>query len=384
MKFGVTDKGFVKKKMEDIAISIENKMRNKGYDSFEINPYSLEGVLCGVICSELADCWEVSQEVYFTRYFDTCTGLQLDRWGKNLNTPRILGKYATTTIEFKSDNTVIVPKNTYIRIKDTGLNYYTVSQLIIDNETRVGSVQAIAENTGTDYNSNIGTITELVNSISGIISLTNITPATGGDNIENDDLYRETLKIANRSKGGSTADAIQAQLRKTTGVNSVLVLENRTDSVDANGIGPGRFKCWIDGIASELVAKTIHKYGPLGIETEGDILYKVQNVSGQEVDIRFQEFEKIKLYVRVRIINSTSSVDQLKDSIKQQINDYIAFCNYSKARKIIHNQIETKAYNVDNGILELEATIGTDLNHLNKENIDIRSGQLFYTDIEVV
>ncbi|MEG3013091.1 MAG: baseplate J/gp47 family protein [Cetobacterium sp.] len=385
MIFGVTKQGFVKKRIENIISSLENNMRSKGYEDFKINPYSVEGVFLGAIASEISYAWEGLEETYSSRYFDMCVGVQLDRHGKNLNTPRILGKNATTTLKFIVDADVIIPKDTYVKIPGTDYNYSTISELKISKISGFGEVQAIAEKTGSGYNASNNTITEMVNSVIGVVSVTNVIPATGGEGVESDDTYRNALKTANKSKGGSTVDSITAALRKVKGVNNVLVLENIKDTVDENGIAPGAYKCFIDGIATEDIAKTIHKYGPLGIRTEGNLNYKVENDGGQLVDVKYSLFTKKKLYININITSATKDTELMKDKIKESITQYVEFANFSELKKIVHNQIEAKAYNVEPGsILQLEATMGEDKFNLSKENINVATGVLYYPEIEVM
>ncbi|MGL5583171.1 MAG: baseplate J/gp47 family protein [Cetobacterium sp.] len=383
MLYGVTDKGFVKKRINDIEKSIEDRMRSRGYTNFSINPYSIEGSLLGVISHEFVNAWNGIQESYNSRYLDLCEGAQLDNHGKNHILPRILGKNATTTLRFTAESEIVVPKGTLVRIRDTNLNFKTVLDLKID-DTLKGEVQAIALQTGTDYNTNPNTITEMVNTVVGISSVTNIIPATGGDGVEQDDPYREALKIAGRSKGGSTVDAITIELRKLPEVNGALVLENVGDEIDENGVDPGKIKVFIEGIATENVAKALHKYGAFGINTQGDITYDIKNDGGQMIPVNYNMFNPVPVYVRVVLLSSEKSSNALKESIIKNVEDYVRTSNYLEGRKVVHNQLEAKAYNADADIIELEAFSGLDQSNLNKESIKIPSGSLFYAVVEVV
>ncbi|MGL5621742.1 baseplate J/gp47 family protein, partial [Cetobacterium sp.] len=296
---------------------------------------------------------------------------------------RILGKYATTTLEFKVDSEITIPKGTLVRIRDTNLNFQTVLDLKIDSSLK-GEVQAIALATGTNHNTNPNTITEMVNTVVGINLVTNLVPATGGDGKEQDEPYREALKIANRSRGGSTVDAITIELRKLPEVNGCLVLENVGDEIDENGVVPGKIKTFIEGIATENIAKTLHKFGAFGINTQGDVTYKIENTGGQVVDVNFNMFSPIPVYVKVILINSEKTSNQIKEKIIKNVEDYVRNSNYLEGRKVVHNQLEAKAYNADSDIIELEALSGLDKDNLNKESIKIPSGSLFYAVVEVL
>lgn len=382
MDFGVTKHGFIQKRMSDIVTSLQGKMHTKGYENFAIDPYSPEGVLLGIIAAEVEKAWAGVSEAYSSRYYDMCVGIQLDRHGKNIFLPRILGKFSTTIIQFSTDAEIIIPGNTLIRIRDTDLIFKTISDLSIGSSL-MGITQAIAINTGSEYNTNPNTITEMVNTVNGIISLTNTTPATGGDGIENDDIYREALKIAGRSRGGSTVDAITTELRKLPEVNGALVLENVGDSIDENGVDPGKIKVFIEGIQTKNIARTLHSFGAFGIKTQGKIEYQIENVGGQVVPVAYNSFVPVPLYVKIVLINSDNSVTQLRELIVKNIQEYVRNANYLEGRKIVHNQLEAKAYSADDSILELEAFSSLSEGEYNQDSVLIPSGSLFYAVVEV-
>lgn len=382
-KFGITEAGFIKMNMEDIITSIENSMRSKGYDDFEVDPYSLEGNVLGACAYQIETLWKGLEETYNSRYYDFSKGMQLDRHGKNLGIPRIMGKYATTTLEFITDAELSIPKGTFVRIKNTDLNYYTVEKLDIDTSFK-GTVKAIAENTGKDYNANVGSINEMTNGIIGVLSVKNILPANGGDGVENDTLYRKALKIGELSKGGSTSNSITSSLRSVPYINAALVIENIGDEVDLDGIPPGAIKCFVDGANNIEVAKTIHKHVSAGIKTVGDIEYDVENDSGQTVKIRFSEFVKKMLYIQIRIIDSSINFKDVEQEIKNVTNEYINYCNFSDRKKIIKNQIESRVYSVSNSIFEIGVKLGEDKLNLGIENINIGTGVIYIPEIEVL
>lgn len=382
-KFGITETGFVKMNMEDIITSIENRMRTKGYDDFEVDPYSLEGNVLGACAYQFELLWNGLGEAYNSRYYDLSYGIQLDRHGKNLRIPRIMGKFATTTLEFTTDSELTIPKGTFVRIKDTNLNYYTAEKIDIDNSFK-GSVKAIAENIGKDYNTNTGTITEMVNGIVGVLTVKNITPASGGDGIENDTSYRKALKDGELAKGGSTVNAITTSLRNIPFVNAVLVRENVGDEIDSDGIPPGAIKCFVDGITSIDIAVAIHRHVSASIKTVGNITHIVENDGGQLVAINFSEFNKKTLYVQIKIISSDINIDNIKQDIINVVNEYVDMCNFSEYKKIVKNQIESRVYSVSDSILELEVELGENQLSLGTDNIDIATGVLYIPSTEVI
>ena len=327
MQFGVTEQGFVLKTYSDILKSMEEKLKTKFGLEWEFGIYTPEGAIIAITANEISKAWEGIKQAYFSAYLDSSTGIQLDYHGKDEEPPipRSQGNYSVATLEFVTDREMSIPKNTLVKKRDTELTYMTTQNLTVGRSFK-GEVQAVATEYGSDYNSIIGEITELVNNIVGVVSVANITPASGGEGIEKDIHYRERIRISRKNKGGSTVDTITTELLKLTGINNVLVLENTKDTTDPNGIEPGHIRVYIDGLDSEEVAKTIHKFKAAGIESEGDRIYEVENSGGQLVTERFYMMTKREFYVKINITNTAVTgvvTEQLKTDIKNVIIDYI-------------------------------------------------------------
>lgn len=391
-KYGVTEQGFIPKLLPEILQSIKEKLKQKFGEEWELDLYTPEGALILVLADELATLWQGTQEAYFSKYLDTSEGIQLDYHGKSESPPilRSNGSYATTTLEFITNTSIIIPKYTVVKKRGTNLTYTTVQSLTIGGDHR-GQVQAIATEYGSDYNAIIGDISELSNNITGVVSVTNITPASGGDGIEKDIYFRERIRRNRSTKGGSTVNTITSEILKIESVNNALVLENIQDEVDENGVAPGHLRIYIDGIASQEVAETIHKYKAAGIDTEGDQHFKVQNAGGEKKDIYFYLMTKKQLYVQVEIINITDptlKTQALKDEIKNLIIEYLETLQNggldTQVRRVVINQLEARAYSASNAILELVAKIGFEPSPSDTENKDIPIGEYWYCDSETI
>ena len=394
MQYGVTEKGFVAKTYAEILKEMETSGKSKFGQEWELDLYTPEGALLMIAGDQIAKAWNGIREAYFANYLDYSTGIQLDYHGK-AEEPAVIrreGTYATTTLEFKTDREMIIPKWTIVKKRGTNLTYTTTSALNITSSLK-GSVQAIASEYGKEYNAIIGDISELGNNITGIVSVKNIVPASGGDGIEKDIYYRERIKRAKQNRGGSTVETIAFELLKLNTVNNVLVLENPTNVTDENGVLSGNIRVYIDGIDSKKVAQVIHKFKAAGIDTEGDREYDIENSGGQLVKERFYMMNKKQLYIKIEIKNFADKdiSPALKQEIKNNIIDYVEKIQKSelknKARRIVNNQIEACAYSVSNNILELTSKIGLSPNPTSNSNIDIPLGDYFYCDdstIEVV
>lgn len=77
MAYGVTDAGFILKRLQDIKTEIEEAIR-EAFGNVNTAPDSVFGQLIGVFAKPAADVWEVLQDVYFSHYPESAEGAALD------------------------------------------------------------------------------------------------------------------------------------------------------------------------------------------------------------------------------------------------------------------------------------------------------------------
>ncbi|MGL5713717.1 MAG: baseplate J/gp47 family protein, partial [Paraclostridium sp.] len=320
-----------------------------------------------------------------------CTGIQLDYKGKEEDVPRSQGRYANTTLEFTTNKELTIPKGTLVKKQDTDLLYSTTQSLVIGSGLK-GTVNAVATFSGEEYNSSTGLINELKNGIIGVTSVTNTTPATGGEGVESDNKYRIRIKLAKKARGGSTVDTLTSELSKLAAVNNVLVLENIGGTTDSNGLPPGTVKAFVDGTSDISIANTLHRIVAAGIDTVGDVTFTVKNVGGQEKDVKFSLMDKKQLYVKVEVNTITGTLtDDIKKAIKENIINYVEEIQVGsledRVNEIVINQLSAQAYNVNDSIKKVTVTAALTPNPTSTTDIPIPIGQYFYCDettIEVV
>lgn len=78
MSFGVTDEGFVIKRLTDIKEEIENSLRSALGNSINLLPTELLGQMVGIFSEREALIWELAHDVYNSQYPDTANGSSLD------------------------------------------------------------------------------------------------------------------------------------------------------------------------------------------------------------------------------------------------------------------------------------------------------------------
>ena len=77
-EYGVTQKGFVRKRLDEVKNSVYGRLKEGwGYD-ITINPQSFLNVLVTGFSDEVAKLWEVAEDTYYAMYTMSAEGANLD------------------------------------------------------------------------------------------------------------------------------------------------------------------------------------------------------------------------------------------------------------------------------------------------------------------
>lgn len=78
MAFGITPQGFVRKRLEDIKLEIEDALRTRLGKNINLLPEELLGHIVGLFSERESSIWELLEAIYFSQYPDTAEGVNLD------------------------------------------------------------------------------------------------------------------------------------------------------------------------------------------------------------------------------------------------------------------------------------------------------------------
>nr|WP_233452766.1 baseplate J/gp47 family protein [Caproicibacter fermentans] len=169
-------------------------------------------------------------------------GTVLDEYGKENDTERLAAHAASVTMKFSLSSAlafdVTVPAGT--RVTPDGLLIFTLdSDAVIPAGETSAQGTATAEEAGTKYNGFLpGQINSLIDPVEYVGSAENVTPSAGGSEKEDDDSYRERIRLSREaiSTAGSkdayeywaktaSADLVDVKAVKTSaGVVTVYLL----------------------------------------------------------------------------------------------------------------------------------------------------------------
>lgn len=126
------------------------------------------------------------------------TGDGLDAIGERTDCSRIPATYATVVLRFTlaaaQAAEITIPLNTRAT-PDGELFFATTADLVIAAGDLTGDITARAVATGSEYNDFVaGQINQIVDPIAYVASVANTTTSAGGDEIEDDDHYRDRIR----------------------------------------------------------------------------------------------------------------------------------------------------------------------------------------------
>ena len=336
--FGVNDNGFKFPTFLDF-LSIMNELGKMQFgEDFYIDNKTNLGQWFEMFCYTLEGQSKLFQTIYNNLSIYTMKGVMLDKYGSNFNVGRLRDTYAYATVEVTGVPFAIIMKGYKVKSKP-GRFYTTVTNIELDS-TGSGLGQVIAEDSGVAGNVGINMITEKVTPNEQVYTITNITSASGGADIESDIDYRARLLQFFLGAENGSVNGIRRAMLSLPQVKDCKVFENN-DMVDdpVTGLKPGQIAVIINGLIDEVLAYKLFNTRSAGVCTTGNTEIEVVSDSGAYVTERFYSAKEKPLYIKVSDISLANSeaVDiqgQIKQSLLTRLGQYSSLGNKINFEKV--------------------------------------------------
>lgn len=383
MDFGLTPQGFKRKRYADVISAMENRARNLFGENINLTERSPLGLFIRVIAWSVTLLWQVAEVVYNAAFVDTATGNDLDKVALYIGIIRMKAKKAIGEVTFTGDNTTIIPAGYLVSTTDD-IVFETTDEVVITAGLATATIRAVEP--GTQGNVPFNTITEIINPIIGINTVSNAQATTGGRNQETDAEFRTRYALSVAKGGASTIDSIRASLLEVDGVKSARVIENNSNTTDADGRPPKSFESYVLGGVASDVAKTILKAKAAGIQAYGTVQETVQDDAGQNHIIGFTYATEIGIYVNVTIVKSAAYPVDGDKLIRTEIIKYIGgqdedgsiYVGLSMGQDVVYVQV-IKACLKITGVEDAAVTIGIVSPPASTSNISINLTEIAET-----
>ena len=336
--FGINDNGFKFPTFLDF-LSIMNELGKMQFgEDFYIDNKTNLGQWFEMFCYTLEGQSKLFQTIYNNLSIYTRKGDMLDKYGSNFNVGRLRDTYAYATVEVTGVPFAIIRKGYKVKSKP-GRFYTTVTNIELDS-TGSGLGQVIAEDSGVAGNIGISMITEKVTPNEQVYTITNITSASGGADIESDIDYRARLLQFFLGAENGSVNGIRRAMLSLPQVKDCKVFENNGMFDDpATGLKPGQIAVIINGLIDEVLAYKLFNTRSAGVCTTGNTEIEVVSDSGAYVTERFYSAEEKPLYIKVSDISLANSeaVDiqgQIKQSLLTRLGQYSSLGNKVNFEKV--------------------------------------------------
>ena len=255
---------------------------------------------------------------------------------------------AAGQVTFSGTDTTVIPAGTIVQTTgENPVKFTTDAEVTITGG--VATADITAQDAGVQGNVASDTITELEITISGVASLTNASPTTGGSNTETDASLRLRGKQALEGKGLATVNAIEQNVLAVDGVTGVASSEdliNHTLELTVSG-------------------------NPLA----GDVDQAIEDSRPAGIEVTWDTPTQVTIYVDATVTHDSSNATVLTD-VEAAIIDYIN--NLGVGNDVIYNELVTVSMEVD-GVTDMDLTSGESDNPTGTVNITIDSSEVAIT-----
>lgn len=217
--------------------------------------------------------------------------------------------------------TTSLPTSTTLRINVTEAD--STYPLVIGSRIAVTTVSNLVNASSELYGAYVapaGTVDTLLVPIFGISSVTNLKDMNVGRPQETDSELRIRRYNSVGIIGASTYDSILSKIRNIDGVTAAFIIENKTGSPDIDGRPSHSFELVVEGGDLDVIAETLWKYHPLGIETFGAITRTT--TEGHIVHFSRPTTVYIKMQIDYTLYSEEDFSATGSDGIKQAAADY--------------------------------------------------------------
>ncbi|QEM43048.1 baseplate wedge protein [Escherichia phage vB_EcoM_4HA13] len=315
IQYGVTTNGFVRKPINAILTSLNNKFIAAFGTNFDVSPESPDGQVIGIITDEVDQCWNQSQQVFNAYRPGAMSGVGLDNICELTGVVRYVNTKTRVTVYCDGTSGSIVPAGSVVG--DGTMTFTLDTDVVLP-----GDVTAVADVAGAYYVAP-GTINKIITEgISGWTSVTNADSGTTGVTYETDPEFRARRDKTTAILSSATVESIYAAL---SDLNLTYIRIRDNDSGAAIGAQPaGTVFVVVDGGSKNDIARRIYSVKTGGVPTFGTESITIMDSKGYPHPINFSRSSNTEIFVtgtfKRRASANISSNDAAKTLQEVMIN----------------------------------------------------------------
>lgn len=319
----LTNTGFKRPTFDDLLTGQINRAKQLWGEDIDTSEQSALGKYIRINVFDLAECYELLEDIYYARFPGSARGQSLDRLCTFAGVVRDPATAARIKVSFHGNAGAVVPAA--FLVSGGGITFYADNDYTIGSD---GTVTAYLNGTESGTSGNLVTGTELsiVNPDPDISSVDFLEIDTYGQNIETDTALRTRFSESVAGSGSATIDALRGAITRVPLVDGVAIVENDTE-VTVDGRPPHSFECYVLAPESQdqFIAEAIFSKKPLGIKSIGDVEMQVLDEGSKPHTVRFSRTVRKEIYLKAEILTNqffeSDGINQVKDSLMEYINN---------------------------------------------------------------
>lgn len=319
----LTDTGFKRPTFDDLLIGQINRAKQLWGEDIDTSEQSALGKYIRINVHDLAECYELLEDIYYARFPGSSRGQSLDRLCTFAGVVRDPATATRLKVRFYGNAGAVVPAA--FLVSGGGMTFY------LDNDYSIGTngtVTAYLNCTvpGSSGNLVAGTELSIVNPDPDIISVDFLEIDSYGQEVETDTALRTRFSESVAGSGSATIDALRGAITRVPLVDGVAIVENDTEGI-VDGRPPHSFECYVLAPESQdqLIAEAIFSKKPLGIKSVGSVEMQVLDEGSKPHTVRFSRTVRKEIYLKAEILTNqffeSDGINQVKDSLFEYINN---------------------------------------------------------------
>lgn len=333
----VNSTGFSITSLADRLAALVTLVKNIWGPQINVDPNTYDGQMLGVIAESLNNLEQLAQTIYNSFNPNTATGNALATLVQLNYLKKQNGAPSTVTLQFTGSNKTLIPSGSIFQSNDGSNNEWVTIEDVQIDATGHAIAQATATVNGA-LTAVIGTITNILNPIFGLISVTNNTEAVPGNLEESDEQLRQRRALSTAANGQGPVDALRGALLNLPNVTAAQVYENNTDATNANGQPSRSIYAVVQGGANQDIWNTIWFKRSGCVSVVGSVTGTVVDTAGWPHTMAFDRPVQTPIYVIANVKQRAGFPVTGPTLIK---NALVAFAqaNFSIGQQVIQSEL---------------------------------------------
>jgi uncharacterized phage protein gp47/JayE len=298
--FGVTATGFNKPTAADLLKLIQADQLAGVSASLDVAPDSLMGQLNGIYVSYLEQAWQALADLYDGFDPDKAAGVLLTNLSKLTGITRrgASSSLSTLTCTLASGTKLTAGTNFASVLGQPDITWTPLADFTAPSD---GSFPVVfASEAAGPVLAAINAITVIATPVVGWSAITTSSAVTLGRVVDTDPTLRARRPLEAALGGGSTTTSITARAEAIS--DAVTVLNNTSDSLDANGLPAHSFEAIVSSSATDdEIAQVLWDSGVAGIPSRGTSTGNAIDVTGKTQIVPFTRPTPVLIWVSYTI-----------------------------------------------------------------------------------